>query len=124
MAEYVRKLRVTERFDGQDLVFMLTPLKYEDALMLKGAGKGEDVIKLYARMFPGYVQSCTPFYDANGEQVPVEEIAAGLFFVPLLGAVMGKHMTGGRVPDPSKPAAVPVDSSLESPAVSAAPSVG
>lgn len=124
MAEYVRKLRVTERFDGQDLVFMLTPLRYEDALLLKGAGAGEEVIRHYARMFPGYVQTATPFYDANGEQVPVEEIATGLFFVPLLAAIMGKHMNGGRVQDPSKPAAAPVASSLESPAVSDAPSVG
>lgn len=125
MATYVRRVRVAETFDGQELVFMLTPMKYDDALRLKNIdGGGEEIIREYARIFPGYVQTMTPFRDANAEEVPVAEIAEGLFFVPLLGAVMRKHMEESRLRDPQKPVDVPVGSSPASQAASDAASAG
>lgn len=125
MATYVRRVRVVESFDGQELVFMLAPMRYEHALHLKNTnGGGEQIIREYAQIFPGYVQTMTPFRDANGEEVPIEEIATGLFFVPLLGAVMRKHMEESRLRDPQKPVDVPVESSPASQAASDAASAG
>lgn len=110
MGRYVRSIKTEHDFDGQKAVVFLKPLTLEDMLSLR-VETNEEATRSYARMLPRYIDSISGVTDCDDKPVPIDEICAITWFLPLLASIMKAHIEAAQVPDPTSPAAASAASS-------------
>jgi len=88
MSSYVRNLKLTIPFDGDDVKLTLRNLELADFNAIVASREHDAdmvVISEFAKLLPKYVVEMKGLHDAAGNEVGIEEVCTVTYFAPILG---------------------------------------
>ena len=105
---YVRDTKFSTTFDGHEVSATLAPLSFPDSLRLQGTEAKDDfeAARIIAEILPRYVKDWKGPKDAEGKEVPLDEVCGVAYFGELV-VKMGKALALAASPSNPKPPSVP-----------------
>jgi len=95
---------VTElEFDGEKISATLSPLLYEDLLVMRSTGTEDRMLVEYAKLLPKYLVKMDPVLDAAGTPIPFEEMCKVTYFAPIIAQLMRSHVVAASPANPTLP---------------------
>jgi hypothetical protein len=119
MSSHVRTLKFTTKFDGDDVVMELKPLRLEHLLTLGSrkradkddaaavAAENADALKDFQRLWGEYCLSVSGLFDAGGNPIAKEVVGTDAYFGGLMSDAMVFLMDRATPADPKQPGAQP-----------------